>query len=173
MSRFCEDFGRNLKEMRVLRGMTQEQLAEAASAHMDKPVSVKTISAWERGTRAASIDQGFALALALDCSAATLCGSRSDKADQAAMRERFKFEVAAMPFEQKAILYHVLVDWSVNRRLLLSALAMIAGMPRKYRRYLLQYCTEMYNTAEENNELIEDFPQADVNYIEQELKFLK
>lgn len=151
MSRFCNDFGENLREARTFRGITQEQLAEAVSERLEKPISGKTVSAWERGTRAPSIDQAYHVAEVLQTSAAILLGSRNDNADQKRMREKFKAVVATLPYDEKRMLYHIIVEWDGDHRALLELMYLYTELPDEDRYYLIGDIVGLYRATHAEN----------------------
>lgn len=66
MSALLRSFGRGVRSLRALRGMTQADLAEASD------LSRNTINGIEAGRQSTSIENIYALAAALDCPASDL-----------------------------------------------------------------------------------------------------
>jgi len=85
-------FGRRLKELREQRGLTGQQLAEAASCHM------MTISKLERGTQEPAWPLVLALATALGVSVETFVQEAAERSPTGPGRPR---TTAGRPEEQE------------------------------------------------------------------------
>lgn len=72
---YCADFGKRLREARVLSGMKQPALADKIG------ISSQMISAYENGKRSPSIEVAAALAKELNVSLDYLCGLESNESN--------------------------------------------------------------------------------------------
>jgi transcriptional regulator with XRE-family HTH domain len=79
-------FGERLREFRVMRGISQEALADAAGIHRTH------ISLIERNKRAVRLDTLFRLALALEVDAADLVRGLTSPLSSPALREPYEFD---------------------------------------------------------------------------------
>lgn len=75
-------FGRRLRELRRLRGLTQEQLGELIG------VSYQHIGMLERGRRSPSVEMLISLCCALDCSCDSLFEDSLPNRDAYTLRQR-------------------------------------------------------------------------------------
>ena len=163
MSRFNDDFGKTLREIRTIRSMTQGQLADEVGRILETTISVKTVSAWERGERSASAEQLKAIAEALRCSLASLCSARASE-HPGKRRERFNEEGASLPVDEKEILYHIMVEWDGDRRALMQLAALYTALPKQDRYCVVATALGLYREAVEIG-VAANIPQCDVEYV--------
>lgn len=161
MSGYFKGIGKNIAEIRRIKGLTQAQLAEAVG------VSPQTVGAWERGDRRIYADQVQAVAAALSCSPTSVYGQRTDMTDGAeAMRQRFLDEVASLQAADKLILNHALTKWRGDKHALLQFIGLYMALPPEYRQHIALEGLLQHGIAADAGRIDAKAPPFDVAYIE-------
>ena len=118
------DVGENVRALRQLAGMTQQQLADRFADLSGKTVSLSTVGAWERGERAILDIDLFVLAQALNTSLENIYVFNTVRAYDYDVRA-FVAAVKVLPPENKHILQYFLTKWQGNRHVIFQLLAMV------------------------------------------------
>lgn len=118
------DMGDNIRALRQLAGITQQQLADRFFELSGKPVSLSTVGAWERGERSILAVDLFPLAQALNTSLENLYMYKTISGFDYDVRA-FVAAVKVIPPEDKHILQYFLTKWSGNRHVVFQLLAMV------------------------------------------------
>ena len=164
MSSFYANVGRNIREVREIRGMTQAQLADAVSAALDDSISSKTVGAWERGTRRIFAEELRALAMALRCSESSLYGERGKKLPDA--RQRFNDAIALLSADEKEILQHAMLEWNGDTHALIHSVGLYMSLSEHDRHAVIWEMLSREEFAKQNGGLLPDAPPYDVDMIE-------
>ena len=120
------DIGKNIREIRIVRGMTQSDLADKLAEYMDDTYTSKAIGAWERGLRRPPPEALVGLCFALDCSLYSLFYPDSESTD--AIR-RIQDEVASLSRRHHESLNFLTNEWLGNLPPLIEADRAYALLP--------------------------------------------
>lgn len=121
------DIGENVRALRQLAGITQQQLADRFFELSGKAVSLSTVGAWERGERAILDVDLFVLAQALNTSLENIYVYNAVRAYDYDVRA-FVAAVKVLPPENKHILQYFLTKWQGNRHVVFQLLAMVMNI---------------------------------------------
>lgn len=154
MSRITEEFGANLRSVRRIRKMTQQQLADELQRYSVN-VSVSTVSAWERGTRAATVEQLYATLRVLDAAPELLLGSHS------LINESSEFWTK----RKRDIVRYAAYEWEGDKRELWELVALYMCLPKEQRSDVAYWAAMSIKIAEDAGTLNREAPPPDLELL--------
>lgn len=142
--------GANIRRIRVLRGMTQRQLADALAALGDEPVTVATVSMWEAGARAVSAVHLCGLADALQVMVQDFIdGQDAHYHDQI----RAVAAAAHLSSHERAILRWLCLDWPGDVHGLIEWIGVYGTLAPADRADAAEYLLSVYRRARDAGRL--------------------
>lgn len=147
-------FGARLRYVRRLRRMTQAQLADALQEY-DIDISPSTVSAWERGIRAVTLDQFCAMVHILDVLPRELLGIHWDKPHTKILWTARKDVIAR----------YGVFDWAGDKLALWEFIALFMALPPPLRADVAGLGIHLYKKAARQGLIAPDIPAPDLDML--------
>ena len=135
--------GRNIRNVRKLRGLTLEALSDTMAGRTGREVSADAIAKYERGNRALSYGAIVDFAVALDCSIQTLIDGTDPR--QEAHTERR--EMRMLSAQSSRVMGWIGSEWEGDSDALITAFGLYAATPDEYRRWAMLELLTQINQA--------------------------
>lgn len=149
------DIGKNIREIRIARGMTQCELANRIADVTGEVYTDKAVSAWEHGTRRPPPEVIAGLCFALDCSLYSLYYPDIDGTDDL---RRIQDEVASLSRRHHESLQFLVFEWLGNLPPLIEADRAYALLPPSRRISIVEHLIAEVTAADQAGELRTDLP---------------
>lgn len=143
------DIGENVRALRQLAGLTQQQLADRFFELSGKAVSLSTVGAWERGERAILDVDLFVLAQALNTSLENIYVYKTISGFDYDVRA-FVTAVKMLPPDDKRILQYFLTKWQGNRHVIFQLLTMLMNVEARALGDMLGLAAVFYRQKRKN-----------------------
>ena len=161
-----ESIGKNIRELRHIRGYTLAFVANAMSTLSKEDISEDMIGAWERGTRNINAVQLHYLAMVLSCSVNVLYGYPIiESENQTEMHRRLFHELNLLSKEEIEILHYAVTHWSGNPHALIQFAGLYMSLPKEYRLDISGMGIHQYEKAVEEGVLDKNAPPVDLEHI--------
>lgn len=163
--------GANIRELRIARGMSLEEFADAISEKWGETVAANTVGYWERGERMISSTAMMYISQALSCPYSAIYRGIDYRIAESDTLEALVVELTSLPEPERETLRSVAEIFSGDKIALIKFVQLcILDLPPKMRREVLGMGIYMREQAEAAG-IVRPAPK-DMEYISEEWRRL-
>lgn len=163
--------GQNIRELRLARGMSLDDFADAYNAISGQPITANAVGYWERGERVINSTAMMYITRVLSCPYSAIYRGVDPRIAKMETLEALMVQIVSLPGSEQETLRCMAETFEGDTIALIKFVQRcVLDLPREYRREVLGFGIHMREQAEAAG-VVEPAPE-DLEYITEEWEYL-